>query len=123
MTLLLLLPAILSFLALAAHWLHAGSQLLALVSVAICFLLLVPQRWVARVAQVVLILTSVVWGLTTYDIAQERIADQQDWIRAAVILLSVGAFSLLAAGLFQTRRLRARYRGCCDSNQKDAGKE
>lgn len=111
MTFLLLLPAILSFLALAAHWLHAGNPLLAVASIGMCFLLLVRRQWVARVAQTVLVLACVIWVLTTYDIAQERMADHREWVRAAVILLSVGAFSVLAAVLFQTRRLRERYRG------------
>ena len=64
MSVLLLLPAILSFLALAAHWLHAGNLLLAAASIAMCFLLLVPRRWVARLAQMVLILSDGVWALT-----------------------------------------------------------
>lgn len=121
MTFLLLLPAILSFLALAAHWLRGESPLLALTSIAMCFVLIVPRRWVARLAQAVLVLASVVWALTAYGIAQQRMAEQRDWKRSAVILLSVGAFSLLAAGLFQTRRLRARYRRC-ESQETDGDK-
>ena len=120
MTFLLLLPAMLSFLILAAHWLRAQNPLFAVASMAMCILLLVPRPWVARVAQTVLLLSSVVWGLTTYHIAQERMAEGKDWKRSAIILLSVGAFSLLAAALFHTRRLRTRYlrRG---TNESDAG--
>ncbi len=110
MNLMLLLPAILSFLALTAHWLHGGNSLLAVVSIAMCFLLLVPRRWVARLAQVVLILAAGVWILTSYGIAQQRMAQGREWKRSAVILLSVGAFSVVGAALFQTRRLLVRYR-------------
>ena len=110
MTFLLMLPAILSFLLMAAHWLRAQNLLLAVASIAMCLLLLVPRRWAARVAQTVLVLTCAVWVWTTYRIAQQRMDEGADWKRAAVILLSVGSFSLLAAGLFQTRRLRTRYR-------------
>ena len=122
MTFLLLLPAMLSLLILAAHWLRAENPLLAVASIAMCLLLLVPRRWAARVAQTVLVLTCAVCVLTTYSIAQQRMAEGADWKRAAVILLSVGAFSLLAAGLFQTRRLRTRYRRC-GANETESGQE
>jgi hypothetical protein len=111
MTFLLLLPAGLSFLMLAAHWLRAGSPALAAASILMCLMLLVRRRWAGRAAQAVLLGACVVWVLTTHRIIQERVTAGAGWQRAALILLAVAAFSLAAAALFQTPRLLERYRG------------
>jgi len=105
----LLLPAILCFLVLGAHFMHIGNLLLVLPCVVLCFLLLIRKRWVLRLSQVVLILTALEWIRTTYADVQDRIAADQPYTRLAIILLSVAAVNLLAAALFQTRRLRNRF--------------
>lgn len=121
MTFLLLVPAILSFLVLAAHFLRASNLLLdapvlslcLLLLVApclgMCMLLLVRQRWVLRVAQGVLILAGVEWVRTANAVAQDRMVEGGNWLRPALILLAVAGVNVVAAALFQTRLLREYY--------------
>ena len=109
MTFLLLLPAILSFLMLAAHWLRVDNPGLAGVTLALAVLLLVPRWWVVRIAQVVLGLAFVIWLLTIWGIIQDRMEEGKPWQRAALILLGVASLNLVAMALLGTRRLRNRY--------------
>jgi len=109
MVFVLLLPAYLSFLVLAAHFLHADNLLLVAAALGMCVVLTLPQRWALRLAQGVLVLASLEWVRTTYAIAQDRSAEGKEWHRAAVILLVVAGVNVLAAALLQTRRLRARF--------------
>ena len=107
----LLLPAVLGFLLLGAHFLRAGNLLGVVGCLSLCGLLLLRQWWVRRVAQVVLVLGSIVWVGTTYEIAEKRSKTGEPWGRMAVILLVVAGVSLGAAGLLETRRLKQWYGG------------
>jgi hypothetical protein len=109
MTFILLLPTIVSFLVLAAHFLRGGSLLLVVASLALSLLLLVRRSWAVKTTQVVLILAAIEWVFTAQAVIQARIEEDRDWHRSAIILLSVAAFNLFAAALFQTRTLRTRY--------------
>ena len=111
MTFVLLLPTILSFLVLAAHFLRGGSLMLVLACLALCGLLALRRWWVVRVAQVVLILAAVEWVFTAQAIIESRVEEGGNGLRPAIILLAVAAFNLLALALLQTRTLRVRYAG------------
>ena len=50
------------------------------------------------------------WVRATYEIVQVRMENQEAWVRAAVILLVVAGFNVLAAGLLQLRRAKRWYR-------------
>jgi len=104
MSILVTAPAFLSFLLLGAHYVHRGAPLLAVLCVALCALLFSANRAVIRIAQVVLALAAVEWVLTTYEIMQERQVEHREWVRAAMILLGVAVFNLLAAGVLRYRR-------------------
>ena len=104
-----LIPAVLSFVVLAAHFLHHGILLGVAISLLLPFLLFLRRSWVARGAQVVLVLAALEWIRTGWLIAQDRIAMEQDWSRMAIILGAVVLWNLGAALLFQTPRLRRRY--------------
>lgn len=110
MTIPIMLPAMLSFLLMAAHWLRAGNLVLVVVSLEMMGLLWVPRPAMRRVVQVLLSLAAVVWIATAWGVAQERMAEHEPWIRAAVILLVVAGFNVLAAGLLQLGPVRRRYR-------------
>lgn len=104
-----LLPVIISFLLLAAHFYRTGPMMLARLSLALLILLLLGEAWVARVIQVALILGSVEWLRTLYFIARERIALDQSWARMAIILGAVALFTALSSLVFRSKTLRARY--------------
>lgn len=107
---LLLLPVILSLLALGAHFLRAGHFALLAVVLGCLGLLAVPRRWAARVVQAALLLGSLEWIRTTVRLAAWRAREGQPATRMVVILGSVTLVTLLSALVFRAARLRQWYR-------------
>jgi hypothetical protein len=105
-----LLPVVLALLLLAAHFYRAGWLPLAALSVALLALLAVPRAWAARALQLALALGAIEWLRTLASFAAARMATGQPYLRLALILGAVAAFTLLAAAVFRQRRLRERYR-------------
>lgn len=106
--LLLVLPAF-SALLLAAHFYRAGEIALAGASFALIALLAVPRRWAARVVQIALALGTLEWLRTLAALAAERVSAGQPYLRLAVILLAVAAFTAASALVFRNAGLRVRY--------------
>ncbi len=106
-----LLPAVISFLLLAAHFYRAGWLVLAGACLAMPLLLLLQRTWVPRLFQVLLLLGALEWLRTLYLFAAMRIAFGEPWTRLAVILGAVALFTALSALVFRSRGLRAYYRG------------
>jgi len=105
----LILP-FLSLLLLAAHFYRADWPLLAGLSAALTLLLAVPRPWAARTLQAALVLGALEWLRTLASFAAMRVAVGQPYLRLALILGAVAAFTLLAAWSFQHRTLRSRFR-------------
>lgn len=103
---LLALPA-LALLLLAAHLLHAGFVVATVVTLLLGALLAVRRPWAGRVLQLVLALAVVEWLLTATRLSQLRAQHDQPYLRLALILGGVAAFTALAAALLRHRRLRA----------------
>ena len=110
MNVLKLLPVILSFLLLGAHFYRAGLAWATVLCAAIPFLLFVQKPWIPRLFQVLLVLGAIEWLRSLYFFAAMRIAWDQPWTRLAVILGAVALFTALSGLVFQGRALRARYR-------------
>ena len=104
-----LLPVILSFLLLGAHFLRAGLIPATVLCVAILFLLFLRQPWVPRLFQVLLVLGAIEWLRSLYMFAQMRIAWGEPWTRLAVILGTVALFTALSGLVFRNRKLAERY--------------
>lgn len=104
-----LLPVILSFLLLAAHFYRAGLLLPTWLCLALPLLLLVRRSWVPRLVQLLLLFGALEWLRALYVFASMRIAFGEPWTRLAVILVAVAAFTGLSALVFLNRKLRARY--------------
>lgn len=100
----------LALLLLAAHFYRADGLPLAVLSVALVSLLAVPRPWAARILQAALVLGAVEWLRTLAAFAAMRVAVGQPYLRLAVILGAVAAFTLVAAWMFQQRALSARFR-------------
>lgn len=94
MTFLALLPALLSLLVLAAHFLRAGSVVLVAASIALAFMSLVRRPWALRLLQGALLLGCAEWLRTLAGRVAERSASGAPWLRMALIL---GAVALVAA--------------------------
>lgn len=109
MNFLRLLPVIVSSLVLAAHFMRAGAGPLVGLSVLVPFVLLVRERWAARVVQCFLVLGVLEWVRTTVVLVAERREAGDDWTRLVIILGSVALFTGASALVFQCRALATRY--------------
>ncbi len=109
MTALYLLPAALSALVLAAHFLRAGNVVAVLALLAFVPLLALRRRWVAMVVRLPLWLGAGVGLYTLARFAAERVRLGEPWLRLAVILGGVAAFTALSALPLWSPRLRAWY--------------
>ena len=109
MTFALLLPAVLSLLVLAAHFLRSGQVVLVALALLGAALVAVPRAWAARALQVVLALAALEWVRTLLGLVADRRAEGRPFARMAVILGVVALTAALSALAFRSRRLRARY--------------
>lgn len=115
------IPAIISALLLAAHFLRGGHLVMTLICLAMPLLLISPTKARIRLYQTFLILSALVWIFAAADIALDRIAAGMPWIRMAIILGIVTILNIAAALLFETKRMRARYRA--PNNEPSVGRE
>jgi hypothetical protein len=109
MTGLLLTPAVLSLLVLAAHFSRHDVPVLPWVCVALPLLLIVRRPWVPRVMQLVLVVGAIEWLRTTVMLVGQRMDAGDPWLRMAVILIVVALVAAGSALLLETRRIRRRY--------------
>ena len=104
-----LLPVILSFLLLAAHFYRAGYPVVTVLCAALPCLLFLREAWVPKLFQVLLVLGALEWLRSLYLLAAMRIAFEQPWTRLAFILVAVALFTGLSGLVFRSGKLRARY--------------
>ena len=90
-------PVVLAALLLAAHFSRAGQVPLVVLTLALPLLLLVRQRWSARVLQAALFLGGLEWVRTLAFFAGQRMEEGRPWTRLAVILGVVAALTALSA--------------------------
>ena len=110
MNLFRLLPVIISFLLLGAHFYRAGAGIVAGVCAAFPLLLFLRQWWVPRLFQILLVLGALEWLRTLYAFATIRIALEQPWTRLAFILGAVALFTAFSGLVFRSRALKSWYR-------------
>lgn len=110
MNLLLLLAPILSFLVLGAHFLRSGNFLLVAAALALVGSLAARSPWVPRVAQAALLLGAIEWVRTLVLITGVRLRAGEPYVRLVIILGGVALVSAASALVFETARLRQRYR-------------
>jgi len=111
MNLLRLLPVLLGYLLLAAHFYRSGESVMVWASIALPLLLTFRHRYVPALVSAGLVLGAAEWVHTLIAIAQVRMAHGLPWERMALILGGVALFTLLAGLVFLTPGLRARYLG------------
>jgi hypothetical protein len=109
MTIVYLLPVVLSFVVLAAHFLRGMSVMLISICLLAPLLLLVRRRWIPWIIQIMLLLGALEWLATMVALINQRQADGRDWHRMAVILGSVMLFTAASGLVFALPRLRRRY--------------
>ena len=99
------LPAILSSLLLAAHFLRTGNMLLVTGAAALPLLMLVPSRYARYALQALLLLGAAEWIRTSIVLAEFRIQLGEPWARMVAILTTVTLFTIVSALLVPRRRV------------------
>ncbi|KAA3656532.1 MAG: hypothetical protein DWQ10_15205 [Calditrichaeota bacterium] len=105
-----LLPAVLSFLLIAAHFSRAGNTILLIVSLVLLLSLLIRHSLVVIIARYALILAALEWIRTTFMLVAKRMETGQSWERLAIILGVVTIFTLVATLVFRFKNVRERYK-------------
>lgn len=106
---LLLVPVLLSFLVLAAHFLRAGLLPLTLIFILVPGVLLLKKRWVPPLLQVLLVLGGFEWVRTVTALVIVRREAGEPWTRMAIILGSVALITVLSSLVFRAKTLQRRY--------------
>ena len=104
-----LLPVILSFGLLAAHFSRGDLFPLVIVCLLIPFLLLIRRAWIARGIQVLLLLGAAEWIRSMLGYVEARKSIGDDWGRLAIILVAVALLTASSGLVFRGRALRKRY--------------
>jgi len=105
----LYVPVVLSMLVLGAHFLRFGNWIGVFVAFLLIALLFLQRPWVARLMQVVLVLGTLEWLRTAYELGHIRALHGQPYGRMLVILGIVAAVTLCSALLFESKTLRKTY--------------
>jgi len=85
-------------------------MILVMIAALLPSLLFYRKAWVARLMQAVLVLGMIEWVRTLFILVDMRRALGQPWTRLAIIIGTVALFSGCSALLFQSKRLRKRYK-------------
>ncbi|MDR3554120.1 MAG: hypothetical protein P4L55_05160 [Syntrophobacteraceae bacterium] len=91
------LPALLSLVLLAAHFLRMQDLILVALDLGLVPLLFWKKRWLIQAIRVYLVLGSLLWGNTLLMIIMERKVRGMPFAGAATILGSVAIFTLTGA--------------------------
>jgi len=110
MIVLRVLPVILSFLLLAAHFSRGDLFVFSIVALLIPFLLFIKKIWVARTIQLLLLAGAVEWirAMFVYIGIRKSIGD--DWTVLAIILSVVAVVTLASGLVFQSKSLKKIYK-------------
>ena len=109
MNILRLLPVILAFGLLAAHFSRADMLPAVIVSLLTPFLLLIRKAWVARSIQILLVLGALEWIRSMFGYIQVRKEIGEDWGRLAIILVTVALLTACSGLVFRGKALKKRY--------------
>ena len=109
MNLLRLLPVLLSFGLLAAHFSRAGLFPLVLISLIIPLILLIRKAWVARAIQILLVLGGLEWIRAMLGYIEIRKSIGEDWTRLAIILIAVAVLTACSGLVFRGKSLKKWY--------------
>jgi hypothetical protein len=94
----------------AAHFLRDGNWLGVAICLAAPLLFIARRRWSLQLLEGLAYVAAIVWLWTAWELAMERSALGQPWLRASLILGVVAAVSALAGGLLRSKAMQLRYR-------------
>jgi hypothetical protein len=91
----------------AAHFFRAGDYIVVALCLAAPALFFVRRRWSLLVLEGLSYAAAVVWLVTAWQIVEMDKLFGKPWLRAAIILGAVAAFTALSGFLLRSRTLRA----------------
>lgn len=100
----LAIPAFLSALVLAAHFMRSQQHILVGICLAIAVLVFFRTAWIRRIVQLCLLAGALIWLWTMVEIAQARAEMGRDAFRMIIILSGVSLWTLLSALLLSIGR-------------------
>ena len=103
------IPTFLALILLGAHFLRAGSILLAAACVLLPLLLLIRRRVALRIVQCALAAGVVVWIHTALVLTQMRMQLGVPWLRMLLILSAVCLFTAGCVWLLQTKAVKQHF--------------
>jgi hypothetical protein len=95
------IPAVLSSWLIAAHFLRTGAMGLVILCLAAPSCLFSRQAWSRTVVRVFLVLATVEWLRTLAGNVAERQATGEPWLRMALIIGAVSAFTAMSVWLLR----------------------
>ena len=105
-----LLPVILSFLILSAHFSRIDFPILSILSLILPLVLIIKESWVVNLFQILLVLGSIEWIRTIIKHVNERQEHGEPYIRLIIILGLVALFTGLSTLVFRNHSLKKRYK-------------
>lgn len=105
----LLIPAIFSFILLAAHFSRQNLTVIGIAALALLPLLFVKRKSSIWILQIALLLGSAEWVRSTLKYIEIRKQIDDDWTRLAIILFSVALFTLISGLLLFTKNISNQY--------------
>jgi len=104
-----IVPVIVSFLLLAAHFLRESNLVMLGICCGIPWVLLIKDRRSLLIAQIAIYAGVLVWVNTTLRIYRQRVLLGLPWQRAILILGGVTVLTAIAGMLLHSPTLKARY--------------
>ena len=104
-----LLPVLLAFGLLAAHFSRAGLFPFVILSLGTPLLLFIRKPWAARTIQVLLLLGALEWIRAMMGYIEIRKSINDDWGRLAIILITVSLLTALSGLIFRGKSLKKLY--------------
>lgn len=90
----------LAYFLMGAHFMRYGNTIMIVVCALMPLLMFIKRPWTSKLLSSGLVLGSVlVWGVATFGFVEMRMAVEAPWLRLAVIMSAVIAFTLFAAYL------------------------
>jgi hypothetical protein len=105
-----IIPLIIAFLLLGAHFLRSGHLLLAGLSTLAPLLLLIKKRWILLIVKWLTYSAAIVWIQTTFSLVQQRRMTGLPWVRMLLILSGVTVLTVYAGYLLSSDIVKRRYK-------------
>lgn len=102
-----LLPIIFADILMAAHFLRFYGLLPALIILVLLLTLMIRNKWIIYLWQILLLAATLLWMDTTIDLVQIRIAQGIPWGRLLIIMIVVMLFTIFAGVWLENKKLKA----------------